>query len=376
MYNWLVAERSKLNSLIRKVFKLALGLPVSTRTENLFKLGVHNTLEEIIEAQERSQLLRLSGTKSGRKILDEMGLNSVDQCPDVVQIPRDIRSQLHIAPVPRNMHPAHNVGRRRARGRALLAHVRSEHTEASFVDAAAYVLHEAFAVSIVDSNSRLICSATVRTSKPVVAEQVAIALAMLDSRRESIYSDSKADIKAYETGMVAPQALRILQSVKSITPHSITWFPAHLGSTEGSNPNEGAHEAARGLTDRAASAVPLPRWEPLLTFNEITKHFYLSRRVFPLPHPALCRARAVTLRLLQARAYPNPAVLHAIYPERYASADCPACGLLATLNHVLWECEAIGSAFSEDRWAALLRSPELHDQTLAVQSAREMRSTR
>lgn len=51
--------------------------------------------------------------------------------------------------------------------------------------------------------------------------------------------------------------------------------------------------------------------------------------------------------------------------------DCPACGLLATLDHVLWECEAIGSAFSEDRWAALLRSPELHDQTLAVQSARE-----
>lgn len=94
-------------------------------------------------------------------------------------------------------------------------------------------------------------------------------------------------------------------------------------------------------------------------------------RVFPLPHPALCRARAVTLRLLQARAYPNPAVLHAIYPERYASADCPACGQLATLNHVLWECEAIGSTFSEDRWAALLRSPELHDQTLAVQSARE-----
>lgn len=373
MHNWLVAERSKLNSLIRKVFKLALGLPVSTRTENLFKLGVHNTLEEIIEAQERSQLLRLSGTKAGREILEEMGLNSVDQCPDAVRIPRDIRSQLHIAPVPRNMHPAHNVGRRRARGRALLAHVRSEHTEASFVDAAAYVQQEAFAVSIVDSNSRLISSATVRTSKPVVAEQVAIALAMLDSRRESIYSDSKAAIKAYETGMVAPQALRILQSVKSITPHSIIWFPAHLGSTEGftSNPNEGAHEAARGLTDRAASTVPLPHGEPLLTFNEITKHFYLSRRVFPLPHPALCRARAVTLRLLQARAYPNPAALHAIYPERYPSADCPACGLLATLDHVLWECEAIGSAFSEDRWAALLRSPELHDQTLAVQSARE-----
>ncbi|XP_070386799.1 uncharacterized protein [Dermacentor albipictus] len=373
MHNWHVAERNKLNSLIRKVFKLALGLPASTQTENLLKLGVHNTLEEIIEAQEHSQLLRLSGTPTGRKILDEMGLNPVDQCPDAMRIPSDIRSQLHIAPLPRNMHPANNVGRRRARGRALLEHVRNNHIEASFVDAAAYVQQEAFAVSIVDSNSRLTCCATVRTSRPVVAEQVAIALAVLDGRREAIYSDSKAAIKAYQTGMVSPQALRILQSAKSISPHSLFWFPAHLGSIEGSpsNPNEGAHETVRGLTDRAASAVPQPRGEPLLTFNEITTHYYLSRRVFPLPHPALCRARAVTLRLLQARAYPNLAVFHAIYPERYPSADCPACGLRATLDHVLWECEAIGSSFSEDRWAALLGSPELSDQTLAVQSARD-----
>lgn len=81
MHNWHVAERNKLNSLIRKVFKLALGLPASTQTENLLKLGVHNTLEEIIEAQEHSQLLRLSGTPTGRKLLGEMGLNPVDQCP-------------------------------------------------------------------------------------------------------------------------------------------------------------------------------------------------------------------------------------------------------------------------------------------------------
>ncbi|KAL1447278.1 hypothetical protein MTO96_028596 [Rhipicephalus appendiculatus] len=118
-------------------------------TKKVNEIGVHNTPEEIIEAQERSQLLKLSGTKSGRKILDEMGVNSIDQCPDAVRILRDI----------------------------------SKHIEASFVDAAAYVLQEAFAVSIVDSNSRVTCSATVRTSKPVIAKEVAIALAMLDSRR-------------------------------------------------------------------------------------------------------------------------------------------------------------------------------------------------
>ncbi|XP_075531639.1 uncharacterized protein LOC142564505 [Dermacentor variabilis] len=60
--------RGAYNSIIRKVFKLALSLPVSTHTEYLLKLEVHNTLEEIIEAEERSQLLRLSDTAAGHKV--------------------------------------------------------------------------------------------------------------------------------------------------------------------------------------------------------------------------------------------------------------------------------------------------------------------
>ncbi|KAH8030991.1 hypothetical protein HPB51_012459 [Rhipicephalus microplus] len=169
MHNWHVAERSVHHSLIRKVFKHALGLPVNTRTENPFNLDVHNTLEEIIEVQEHSQLLRLSGTKSGRKILDDFGLNFIHQCPDSMRIPRDIRSQLHIIPISCNMHPAHNVSRRRAKSRALLEHVRSNPTDARFVDAAPYVLQEAFPVVIVDSNSRLTCSTTPTASLSLVS---------------------------------------------------------------------------------------------------------------------------------------------------------------------------------------------------------------
>ncbi|KAH7941165.1 hypothetical protein HPB49_010578 [Dermacentor silvarum] len=67
----------------------------------------------------KQQVLRLSCTPAGRKILDEMGLYPVHQCPDAVWIPSDIRSQIHIAPIPRNMHPAHNVGRRRARATSM-----------------------------------------------------------------------------------------------------------------------------------------------------------------------------------------------------------------------------------------------------------------
>lgn len=76
MHKWLCTERDKLNALIRKVVKRALGLPMSTSTEKLLELGVHNTLEEIAEAQERAQLLRLRTTKAGRHILHELGFSS------------------------------------------------------------------------------------------------------------------------------------------------------------------------------------------------------------------------------------------------------------------------------------------------------------
>ncbi|KAH6945046.1 hypothetical protein HPB50_006967 [Hyalomma asiaticum] len=57
MHNRLVTER-KINFLIRRIFQLAFGLPIRTRTADL-KLEIHNTFEEISEAQEFSQLVTL-----------------------------------------------------------------------------------------------------------------------------------------------------------------------------------------------------------------------------------------------------------------------------------------------------------------------------
>lgn len=50
-HNWYSAEKAKLNTLIRRAHKMALCLPDSTSTVLLLQLGVHNTLEELIEAQ-------------------------------------------------------------------------------------------------------------------------------------------------------------------------------------------------------------------------------------------------------------------------------------------------------------------------------------
>ncbi|KAH8022426.1 hypothetical protein HPB51_024420 [Rhipicephalus microplus] len=62
MYKWLVSECNKINALIRRVLKLALGISIRTHTEDLLKRGFLNTFKKIAEAQELSQFLRLFST--------------------------------------------------------------------------------------------------------------------------------------------------------------------------------------------------------------------------------------------------------------------------------------------------------------------------
>nr|XP_037280510.1 uncharacterized protein LOC119173829 [Rhipicephalus microplus] len=54
--DWNRSETEKLNAAIRRAFKVALGVPQYTETRRLLELGVHNTLDEIAEAQRIAQL--------------------------------------------------------------------------------------------------------------------------------------------------------------------------------------------------------------------------------------------------------------------------------------------------------------------------------
>ncbi|XP_077529144.1 uncharacterized protein LOC144141464 [Haemaphysalis longicornis] len=381
MHNWLRAERDKLNALIRKVVKRALGLPIRTHTEDLLKLGLHNTAEEIAEAQERAQLARLNTTAAGKRILEELGYPSAGSSRSSTPIPRCIREKFIVAPVPRNVHPVNNEGRRKARAAAILKQIKQKNIIASFVDAAEYSNGKTFAVAMVDSSGNISNCASIRTSDPQVAEQVAIALALLDGRGSEIYSDSKTAVRAFQNGRIAEQAARLLSvwRTDALTHHSIHWFPAHVGSLAGAPPNlnESAHEAARDLTDRASSVrradspPPYGHRDAPATYNEVTKFFYMSRRVFPPPHPKLNRAQAVSLRLLQTCTYPCLAVLHEVYPDVYRDDTCPSCGQTSTLAHMLWECGSAHPKFSKEEWDSLLRSPALDKQILAVQRARD-----
>ncbi|KAG0444600.1 hypothetical protein HPB47_013610 [Ixodes persulcatus] len=59
-------EVNKLNAIIQRAFKCALGLPEYVVTEDLLSTGLYNTIEELWEAQRISQIKRLSETPNGR----------------------------------------------------------------------------------------------------------------------------------------------------------------------------------------------------------------------------------------------------------------------------------------------------------------------
>uniref|UniRef100_A0A131YZ65 Metabotropic glutamate receptor 1 n=1 Tax=Rhipicephalus appendiculatus TaxID=34631 RepID=A0A131YZ65_RHIAP len=109
------------------------------------------------------------------------------------------------------------------------------------------------------------------------------------------------------------------------------------------------------------------------SYNELTKHFYLARRQYPPPHRKLSRPQALTLRLLQVGAYPNPALLHKIHPEIQPTNTCCLCADIANLEHMLWRCPALrcGEVITPSKWEAAITSSGLEQQLWAVQRARD-----
>lgn len=377
MLNWKKVERQRLEVHIRRAFKAALGLPDNASTALLLQLGVHNPLAEIIEAQHTAQIARLSSTKAGRDILVKLGLNTIAERDNVEQLPKAMLASITVLPFPRNVHPIHNHGRRLARARALAADAARFPDQTAFVDAAHIPGKHAYSVVVIDGHGRTRNSLTLYTKRPEVAEQAAIALALTDSRFTTVYSDSRGATRAFAKGGIDKTTLRILGG-HSITDHSIVWFPAHMGSLGGSlrNLNETAHEAARGLIDRVTPVSPatlhMEYRDQLFTYNEITKHFYLGRREFPLPDKKLTRSQSVTLRLLQTNAYPNPWRMKHIDPDYDGQHVCEQCRERVNLTHMLCGCASSDTyAKNKEQWAKVLRSASLADQLRAVQEARE-----
>lgn len=216
-------------------------------------------------------------------------------------------------------------------------------------------------------------------------------MAIAQTDAHYIISDSQTAVRNFANGRISPEALRILRTGKTTQDDRcvcILWFPAHTPDPTGEvNPNEAAHNVARGLTFRAMTDVgpssessDVWEWEDrMTTFNDITKHYKLQRRVYPPPHLKLNRSQSVQWRQLQTRSYKSPALLHVIYPDIYTTDQCKDCEARATLEHILWECQGLihsdENAASTDslraRWRAALLSSALDDQLWAIQRAEE-----
>lgn len=112
-------DLKKLDIMIRSVVKRALGLPSKTSTERLTQLGMHNTITELIEAQYTSQIMRLSMTTTGRQVLEDLRIALPPTTEDRADIPPAWCRKLIVKPLPRNMHPDRNSGRRQARATAI-----------------------------------------------------------------------------------------------------------------------------------------------------------------------------------------------------------------------------------------------------------------
>lgn len=152
--------------------------------------------------------------------------------------------QILVPPIPRNMHPDHNEERRRERAKALQRFENFE--DVDYMDAAEYAARDAMTVVAVVRKGYSLTSGTILTSPLEVTEEAAIATAMTSSRAKFSVSGPKTAIRNFAKREDSLEAL-ILVTFKDRRKVQIVWVPAD-SSLLG---NENAHDAARGLTNRA-----------------------------------------------------------------------------------------------------------------------------
>lgn len=367
-------EHAKLDALIRKSYKIALGLPAFTPTVRLLQLGIHNSLSELLEAQRVQQLTRLALTPTGRTVLHKLGYPTPLPLDTPQRIPPSLRAHIFVSPIPKHMHPSFNQGRRQARVTRLRAEYHNK-PDTRYTDVAPYTSRPAHALVVVDSKSVNVTSLSILHASTTTAEETAIALAATtaSSNYVAILTDSQQACRNYCTGRISPSALKILSSIKDPPHIQIVWTPGH-SSLEG---NEAAHAAARALTFRAFSSTEEDLSEPSIyppvppRYTEILYHYRQLRLQYPPPHPSLSTQAARIWRRLQTNTFYNTTILHHISPSTYPY-NCPSCSVPNTTYHLVWECPYAPNPLpspSPEQWERELASSRCEDQERLITRA-------
>ncbi|KAH7958423.1 hypothetical protein HPB49_001497 [Dermacentor silvarum] len=335
-----------MSTLLRKAQKLALGLPMQTATLNLERLGVTNTLEELIEAHQAAQLTRLSSTPQGRNLLSSLAYPPSPSVLKSTGLSPAARAKLTVSPIPRYMHPTHHAARRDHRSRYLrreypvgCSAVRVLFTDASPADERGRV------TLVVDSDLMTVFAASERTLTDVsLLEEWAIAMAILStsslphSTPNHILTDPTAAFRRFLFNTLYLTSTSILESFLSSTSHTfrLVWVSGHAAIPG----NERAHALARELSYRAAGdRSTIIRPQPFSYASQLAE-IRITRQHYPPPHPFLTRRQAVCSRQLQTNTFLTPLFYSYLYPSR-GQAKCPYCGHRPTLLHMVRLCQDI-----------------------------------
>ncbi|KAG0439888.1 hypothetical protein HPB47_016482 [Ixodes persulcatus] len=271
--------RKQIDAIIRKSYKVALGLPNPTSTARFDQLGIHNTFQELCDAQRAAQISRLSRTPTGRRTQRRAGIDYKDKPPPKWDMQPDWRRAVEDDP------------------RAFL------------VDASPYPDRSKSYVAAVHNISGS-NTATIKACDIHEAEEAAIAIRLLAASRTgssgTVTTDSKTAASSFLYGRIGSPARKILRSFRAPrdknSRYHVVWVPAHAGHEV----NEAAHSlASRVATSRDCEeeggrefslgehsyAAPATEEAPT-RFCDATRVERERRRVLPPPHPELNHQQA------------------------------------------------------------------------------------
>lgn len=377
------AQREALNVLIRKAMKQALGLPIYSSTKCLYEMGVHNTVDELVEAHLSSQRIRLSQTEHGRRVLQKLGW-TVEPTLTTSKLPDKWREALTSKPLPRNMAPGVDDDRRNARTTALARRL-GGNSRVLYADASLQKGSDR-AAAVVTTRDRLVVSASTRTRESTTAEEVAIALALVQPEVEVVVTDSKKAYSSYRRGSISSSALAIVN--KKEPPGravELVWTPAHSSLVGNTIADYHAREMTRRAHEESSGGEDDPI--PVTSYTDITQMYRENRCTLPEPHRSLTRKEQTILRRIQAGSLVHPTMLHKMFPNRYDDT-CPFCKQeRGTLRHVIAECTSLKTPIPQipppssptspnpspkERWEILRSSPTVSTHIALVARGMEV----
>ncbi|KAG0412943.1 hypothetical protein HPB47_009912 [Ixodes persulcatus] len=338
-HNLTQTEHTRMSVLLRKAQKLALGLPVRTSTVCLERLGVTNTLEELIEAHRAAQLTRLRCTAQGRALLATLGFLPCPASLAAEGLSPAARARLTVAPIPRHMNPTRHSARRDHRSRYLRRAypVGCGTVRALFTDASPQGVRGGIMV-VVNSDLRTVHAATERGLTDVsILEERAVARAILSTSFLSssipihILTDSQTACRYFLYNTLHPSTASLLDPFLSSTSHNFR-LPSPVMSALMRSP-EISHTGRLGKTLSASN-------QPLYSYSTHLAELRLAWQHYPPPHPSLTRRDAVLWRQLQTNTFPTPLFYSYLHPS-LSPPQCPHCGDRPNLFHMVWQCQLI-----------------------------------